>query len=108
MISDCNMLGSRSNEQIIILLQRSIGDLECLPGDIQPCGQSDVGACQFGTRTCEDTYLWSSCVGEVKPSDEICDNIDNNCNGVIDDGLTQSTNEAGACSDNTETCESGI
>ena len=46
------------------------------------------GECQAGTQTC-DTGKWRPCYGEKTPSLEICDGKDNDCNGNIDDGITQ-------------------
>jgi hypothetical protein len=47
----------------------------------QQCGVSDIGACRYGTQTCSNGS-WGSCVGNVDPTAEICDDgIDNDCNG---------------------------
>jgi hypothetical protein len=54
----------------------------------QSCG-SDVGACQSGLETCT-AGTWGSCVGNVGPSAEACDNVDNNCDGSVDESLVQS------------------
>lgn len=58
---------------------------ECNPKTERECG-SDTGECQKGKQTCSDQGKWGNCVGEVPPTQEICDGKDNNCNGVIDEG----------------------
>jgi len=44
----------------------------------------DTGICQHGTSTCT-SGTWGSCVGEVPPVAEKCNNLDDNCNGTVDD-----------------------
>jgi hypothetical protein len=65
---------------------------ECDPGSTEKkeCGNSDIGACEFGeqSRTCQDKFYWGEwgeCIGNIEPSDEICDGIDNNCNNELDE-----------------------
>lgn len=59
---------------------------DCYPlGKTRSCGQTDVGACEFGIQVCEN-YTWSECMNEKRPGPEICENgIDDNCNGEIDE-----------------------
>ncbi|MFM7297985.1 MAG: MopE-related protein, partial [Planctomycetota bacterium] len=56
----------------------------------------------------------SACSGEVRPSTEVCDNVDNDCNGAVDNGLTRScytgtagTSGVGTCRPGTQTCSAG-
>ncbi|MCD6498938.1 MAG: DUF4114 domain-containing protein [Deltaproteobacteria bacterium] len=79
-----------------------------LTDDGQPCG-SNVGQCQQGVTVCYQHHL--ICQGEVKPSPEVCDNIDNNCdndtdNNPIDEGATCGT-DVGECSHGTTVCSNG-
>jgi hypothetical protein len=55
-----------------------------------PPGTLGVGLCKAGNQTCL-LGIWSSCAGEIKPTTEICDGKDNDCDGTLDDGLKNIT-----------------
>ena len=65
----------------------------CVQGSVQPCfrgppGKRDVGACQDGMQTCTGSgefTSWGECVGGISPGSEVCDSLDNSCNGCVDD-----------------------
>jgi hypothetical protein len=57
---------------------------ECISGDTQQCGTTDVGECEFGTMTCVDG-VWGQCQGAVYPQAEICNSLDDDCDGQVDD-----------------------
>lgn len=61
---------------------------------LQPLSQScysgpsetrDVGSCRSGAQTCSGG-TFGSCVGEVIPTTEVCDELDNDCDGQSDEG----------------------
>ena len=54
---------------------------DCYSG---PDGTLGNGVCRGGQRTCAFGGF-GACVGEVGPGIEICDSVDNDCNGGIDD-----------------------
>ncbi|MFH1978400.1 MAG: MopE-related protein, partial [Candidatus Aenigmatarchaeota archaeon] len=56
----------------------------CTEGEIQECG-IDTLPCKKGNQTCVDDQ-WGTCEGSIDPEAETCDDIDNNCDGNIDEG----------------------
>jgi hypothetical protein len=62
----------------------------CNPGSTQSCytgpaGTSGVGVCHGGTTTCDPSgTAFGPCSGQVTPSAEVCDGLDNNCDGQVD------------------------
>lgn len=60
----------------------------CFPGATQPCG-SFIGMCQQGIETCiEDGSAFGACIGATGPSQELCDNQDNDCDGIVDNNIS--------------------
>jgi hypothetical protein len=66
----------------------------CTPGAVERCfagppGKHNVGVCTDGTQTCFGAEFgsWGPCLGSISPSVEVCDKLDNDCNGCVDDGL---------------------
>ncbi len=57
-----------------------------------------------GQEDCNGDSIGDLCDPDPYPP-EICDGIDNNCNGSVDDGLTQACSTA--CGTGTETCSAG-
>jgi len=79
-------------------------------GSATACG---VGACaDTGTLTCESGVEVDSCVVGTPAADDVtCDGVDDNCDGVVDEGWSDSATACGvgACADTgTLTCESGV
>jgi hypothetical protein len=63
----------------------------CIPGETRPCGLNK-GICKKGVQSCKNGQWESECRGGKRPEpEEICyNNLDDNCNGKVDDGCTPS------------------
>jgi len=75
-----------------------ITGLSCKGGG-QPCTvNSAMGICAAGATQCAAGGMGTTCVQVIQPTAEKCDNIDNDCNGVVDDGNNLCPNPGDVCS----------
>lgn len=64
-----------------------VPDARCYDG---PAHSAGVGICVAGSMVCE-SGVWGACHGAVLPEErETCDDLDNNCDGRVDEGLRSS------------------
>jgi len=64
------------------------------------CGTPRPGICRLGLEVCRDGFY--VCEGQVEPLDEVCNGDDDDCDGLIDEGLL---NACGFCDDSEEICD---
>jgi len=85
----------------------------CVHGKCEACytgatGTRNIGVCKDGQHCC-NKGSWGSCTNEVLPaSKEDCtDNLDNDCNGTVNDGCTCTVGQKDACGTDVGTCVKG-
>jgi hypothetical protein len=65
------------------------GSCDCTPalaGQVQSCAHTNAHGTCFGSHTCDPDLGWVGCTAAI-PAAEVCDGLDNDCDGSADDGL---------------------
>lgn len=85
-------------------------DCDCTAGDTRPCG-TDTGECATGTQTCTPAGVYGDCEDAVGPTTEMCNELDDDCDGVDDNGNPGGGavcgTDVGACMVGTMMCVGG-
>ncbi len=99
----------------------------CTPGTSTACysglsGTAGIGICQSGTQICNaQGNGYGSCTGQVLPTTEMCNGLDDDCDGFTDEHTTNPNNPlaqscytgpvgtqgVGVCSTGLQTCVTG-
>ncbi|MEZ4222945.1 MAG: MopE-related protein [Polyangiaceae bacterium] len=61
-----------------------------------PPATRNIGVCKDGTTTC-DKGEWQACVGDTLPGTEVCNEIDDDCDGTVDEGCSCVSGTTRAC-----------
>jgi hypothetical protein len=74
---------------------------EANSGQSKACSQQGEAGICFGTEICDPAAGWVDCTAAI-PEPEVCDGIDNDCDGILDEETVQPTecisdNEFGSC-----------
>ncbi len=84
--------------------QTDEGCPDCDPGDTRYCGD-DVGQCATGTQACVGG-AWQAC-SSTRPSPELCDGEDNDCDGLVDENCPCHDGQETTCSQGENGCAEG-
>ena len=107
----CNPIGEGSDELCDGLDNDCDGSTDEGLGIGQDCDSGLPGVCVPGRRVCDGGLIL--CAPLVPPSAEVCDGLDNDCDGLVDDAVAGTgelcgTGERGVCARGHRACNLGL
>ena len=75
----------------------------CKKGKVTGCDRAQLASPYFGAQATPDNVHWI-CSGTINPSAEICNGVDDDCDGTPDDGVPN----GGPCGTGLGECEPGV
>ena len=78
--------------------------LPCYTG---PAQTRDVGLCHQGSQHCVNGQWETTCSGETTPTPEICNLLDDDCDGSVDEQLGTTSCGTGSCTNTVSACING-
>jgi|GEM_PF-6775697 len=78
----------------------------CSPNNVNRSCGTNLGNCRMGVQICTNS-LWGQCNSVTTASLEVCDGIDNNCDGTVDEGCNCNTGSSRQCGSDTGLCRKG-
>jgi hypothetical protein len=84
---------------------------DSIAGIGDPCPTGEPGICATGTLICEGGV--SACLPDNAPSDELCNTVDDDCDGEVDEGVVGmgvpcTTGQPGVCATGEVVCQAGV
>ena len=81
----------------------------CTEGETKECG-TDIGICTTGQQTCQNNGQWGDCNGIQPENIELCDLLDNDCDGDTDEDFPKvaNGNQLSCDSADNDECEYGF
>jgi len=89
---------------------RATGQCLCARDDVRSCGGGPGVCAVTGTQRCGADHTWGECVGQVLPSEERCNGLDDDCDGKTDEDIANAPaceRVLGVCAGATQRCEEG-
>lgn len=72
------------------------------------CGLSEGICYPPGTRTCGMDGRWGECIGGTAPMTEVCNSVDDDCDGAVDEGCDCTIGQSRSCGFDSGSCRAGV